>query len=216
MSRLHRRGRWVTVAVVALAALVIAPAAVWATHTFNDVPDDNTFHSDIEAIAEARVTIGCNPPENTEYCPDDFVTREQMAAFMNRLGALADDKQPVVNARAVQGLGLYTDTLSVEVNNADEDREECEPTESILGPDIEYGSFFTSYQLLTVPEVADFSTLDVVVATSAADLNGDDPESGFFVCFAHNDGTSELPDGTYTLHRLESHVVGSASGGPSE
>lgn len=212
MSRLRGRNRWVTIAIVALTALVIAPAAVWASHSFDDVPDDNTFHEDIEAIAEARVTIGCDPPENTEYCPDDFVTREQMAAFMNRLGALADGKEPVVNARAVQGLGLYADTLTVEVDNADDDWRECEPTESIQGADVEYGSFFTSYQLLSVPEVTDFSTVDVAVASSAEDLNGDEPESGFFVCFAHNDVAGDLPDGTYTLYRLESHVIGSVSG----
>lgn len=213
MSRLRGRNRWVTIAIVALTALVIAPAAVWASHSFDDVPDDNTFHEDIEAIAEAGVTIGCDPPENTEYCPDDFVTREQMAAFMNRLGALADGKEPVVNARAVQGLGLYADTLTVEVDNADDDWRECEPTESIQGADVEYGSFFTSYQLLSVPEVTDFSTVDVAVASSAEDLNGDEPESGFFVCFAHNDVvTGDLPDGTYTLYRLESHVIGSVSG----
>lgn len=212
MSRLRGRNRWVTIAIVALTALVIAPAAVWASHSFDDVPDDNTFHEDIEAIAEAGVTIGCDPPENTEYCPDDFVTREQMSAFMNRLGALADGKEPVVNARAVQGLGLYADTLTVEVDNADDDWRECEPTESIQGADVEYGSFFTSYQLLSVPEVTDFSTVDVAVASSAEDLNGDEPESGFFVCFAHNDVAGDLPDGTYTLYRLESHVIGSVSG----
>lgn len=212
MSRLRGRNRWVMIAIVTLTALVIAPAAVWASHSFDDVPDDNTFHEDIEAIAEARVTIGCDPPENTEYCPDDFVTREQMAAFMNRLGALADGKEPVVNARAVQGLGLYADTLTVEVDNADDDWRECEPTESIQGADVEYGSFFTSYQLLSVPEVTDLSTVDVAVASSAEDLNGDESESGFFVCFAHNDVTGDLPDGTYTLYRLESHVIGSVSG----
>jgi hypothetical protein len=216
MSRPQGRSRWVTIAIVALAALVIAPAAVWASHTFTDVDDDNTFHTDIEAIAEARVTIGCNPPENTEYCPDDFVTREQMAAFMNRLGALDDAKEPVVNARAVQGLGLYSDTLIVEVDNADEDWRECEPTESMLGSDVEYGTFFTSYQLLSVPDATGFSTVDVAVATSGEDLNGDTPDSGFFVCFAHNDVAAELPDGEYTLYRLESHHVGAVSDGTSE
>jgi hypothetical protein len=202
----------VTIAVVALAALILAPAAVWASHTFNDVPDDNTFHEDIEAIADARVTIGCNPPDNTEYCPDDFVTREQMAAFMNRLGALADGKEPVVNARAVQGLGLYSETLTIEVDNADDDWRECEPTESILGSDAEYGTFFTSVQLVAVPDAAGFSTVDVVVATSGEDLDGSVPSSGFFVCFAHNDVADDLPDGTYTLYRLESHEIGSVSG----
>jgi hypothetical protein len=32
----------------------------------------------------AGVTLGCNPPTNDEYCPDDLVTRGQMAAFLKR------------------------------------------------------------------------------------------------------------------------------------
>jgi hypothetical protein len=48
--------------------------------------DDNgsIFETDINAIAAADVTRGCNPPTNNRYCPDDPVTREQMAAFIRR------------------------------------------------------------------------------------------------------------------------------------
>ncbi|MFP4555029.1 MAG: SpoIID/LytB domain-containing protein, partial [Actinomycetota bacterium] len=56
--------------------------------------DDNgsTFEADINAIAEAGITKGCNPPDNTNYCPDDEVSREQMAAFIVRaLGLGAND-----------------------------------------------------------------------------------------------------------------------------
>jgi hypothetical protein len=44
----------------------------------------NTFEADINAIAEVGITRGCNPPTNNRFCPDDFVTREQMAAFLVR------------------------------------------------------------------------------------------------------------------------------------
>ncbi|MGH8936383.1 MAG: S-layer homology domain-containing protein [Acidimicrobiia bacterium] len=98
------RRRWTKVLVgLIVVAAVAAPAAVWAGHRFTDVPDTNIFHDDISAIADAGVTIGCNPPANDEYCPGDFVTREQMAAFMNRLGALAPGKTPVVNAAQLEG-----------------------------------------------------------------------------------------------------------------
>jgi hypothetical protein len=207
MSRLQGRKRWVTIAVVALAALILAPAAVWASHTFNDVPDDNTFHEDIEAIADARVTIGCNPPANTDYCPDDFVTREQMAAFMNRLGALANDKEPVVNARAVQGLGLYSDSMDLSL--AGGEARECEPAGSLLD-DPDYGTFFVSVQLGSVPDGA--ATVDVNVATSGEDLDGTPAATGYFVCFSSNDGTTPLPGGTYTVMRMEAHDIGSVSG----
>lgn len=46
--------------------------------------DGNTFENDIDKLGTAGVTKGCNPPTNTEFCPNDFVTRGQMAAFLNR------------------------------------------------------------------------------------------------------------------------------------
>ena len=86
-SRLSERSRQRlrTITVILATALVIAPAAALAGHHFNDVPDSNVFHDDIEWMRANGVTAGCNPPTNDEYCPDDNVTREQMAAFMHRL-----------------------------------------------------------------------------------------------------------------------------------
>lgn len=48
--------------------------------------DDDTsiFENDIDRLATAGVTKGCNPPANTQFCPNDRVTREQMAAFLRR------------------------------------------------------------------------------------------------------------------------------------
>jgi hypothetical protein len=81
--------RTIIVALVAavVGALVATPIAVYASHSFNDVPDSNTFHEDIAWLADAGVTQGCNPPANTEFCPDDSVTRGQMAAFIKRLAS---------------------------------------------------------------------------------------------------------------------------------
>ena len=44
----------------------------------------SVFAGDIEKVAAAGVTRGCNPPVNDRYCPDGFVTRGQMAAFLSR------------------------------------------------------------------------------------------------------------------------------------
>jgi hypothetical protein len=44
----------------------------------------NTFESDINRLAEAGITRGCNPPSNDRFCPDGHVTRGQMAAFLDR------------------------------------------------------------------------------------------------------------------------------------
>ena len=83
--------------VIALAAV---PAIALAVISFNDVPTSNPFYNDIQAIAAAGVTTGCG---GGNYCPKDYVTREQMAAFMNRLGALSAGKTPVVNAAKLSG-----------------------------------------------------------------------------------------------------------------
>jgi hypothetical protein len=47
--------------------------------------DGSIFEHDIDRLATAGVTRGCNPLEgNTKFCPDDYVTRGQMAAFLHR------------------------------------------------------------------------------------------------------------------------------------
>ncbi len=51
--------------------------------TFSD-DDDSVFQADIERLAAAGITKGCNPPDNDLFCPDHVVTREQMAAFLVR------------------------------------------------------------------------------------------------------------------------------------
>lgn len=58
-----------------------------STDRFTD-DDGNVHEFDIEAIAEAGITYGCNPPDNTLYCPHDDVLREQMAAFLHRASRL--------------------------------------------------------------------------------------------------------------------------------
>jgi hypothetical protein len=62
-------------------ALNLPPAA--GSQSFVD-DDDSTFEDDIERLAAAGITAGCNPPANDNYCPDRAVTRGQMAAFLRR------------------------------------------------------------------------------------------------------------------------------------
>jgi hypothetical protein len=54
-----------------------------ATDFFDD-DNGSLFEADINAIAKAGVTKGCNPPTNDEYCPHDLVKRDQMASFFAR------------------------------------------------------------------------------------------------------------------------------------
>ncbi len=47
--------------------------------TFNDVPTNHPFFQYIEALAASGITGGCGPGI---YCPDNPVTRGQMAVFL--------------------------------------------------------------------------------------------------------------------------------------
>jgi len=60
------------------------PGSAVGGTTFVDVPEDHVFSTPIEWLAGAGITRGCNPPLNTRFCPDNPVTRGQMAAFLSR------------------------------------------------------------------------------------------------------------------------------------
>ncbi len=53
--------------------------------------DGSLFEADIERLAAAGITKGCNPPTNDRFCPDATVTREQMAAFLVRALGYSDN-----------------------------------------------------------------------------------------------------------------------------
>ncbi len=46
--------------------------------------DGSVFEQDIERLAAAGITGGCNPPTNNRFCPNDYLTRGQMAAMLVR------------------------------------------------------------------------------------------------------------------------------------
>lgn len=56
--------------------------------------DDGTFESSIESLAAADITKGCNPPDNTRFCPGSSVTRGEMAAFLARAWNLPRSPSP--------------------------------------------------------------------------------------------------------------------------
>jgi len=58
---------------------------------FTDVPQNNPFHDDIETIFRDNVTGGCG---GGLYCPDDSVTRAQMAVLLLKASLGADYQPP--------------------------------------------------------------------------------------------------------------------------
>ena len=95
--RQNRRALSLIVSAAVLLTLAVGPAVVSAgTGDFDDVPRTNVFYNDIAWMADSGVTAGCG---SARFCPDDSVTREQMAAFMHRLA-----KNQVVDAGSLGGV----------------------------------------------------------------------------------------------------------------
>ncbi|MDH3307781.1 MAG: S-layer homology domain-containing protein, partial [Acidimicrobiia bacterium] len=59
------------------------------------VDDDGNYHqANIEAIAAAGLTQGCDPPANDRYCPTQLVSRGAMATFLVRALGLESQLPP--------------------------------------------------------------------------------------------------------------------------
>ena len=80
-ARGPRRGFHRPIGITALLVTLVLPGVVLASHQFSDVPDSNTFHTSISNLKLAGITAGCG---GGKYCPNDPVTRGQMAAFLGR------------------------------------------------------------------------------------------------------------------------------------
>jgi hypothetical protein len=76
--------------------------------SFSD-DDDSVFQDDIEWLAATGITRGCNPPANTRFCPDEEVTRGQMAAFLRRALPGLDDSGSVPDFTDIAGSTFAAD-----------------------------------------------------------------------------------------------------------
>ncbi len=77
-------------------AAMLARAFNYPVSTQDRFTDDDghIFESAIQRIAAAGVTVGCNPPANTRFCPDQKIKRDQMATFLTRALELTPNKPP--------------------------------------------------------------------------------------------------------------------------
>lgn len=84
-SRLPAKLWWAVAAIVALVGAGVLGGGVvtLASHDFSDVPNGAFYHSNVTWLKDREITLGCG---GGKYCPNDFVTRGEMAAFLNRTG----------------------------------------------------------------------------------------------------------------------------------
>jgi hypothetical protein len=100
----------------ALQALEVRIGPAWNGFFSDD--DDSVHEVDIDKLAADGTTKGCNPPDNTMYCPERLITRGEIAAFIRRTLSLpaaeedhfADDAGSVfegdINAITAAGIGF--------------------------------------------------------------------------------------------------------------
>jgi hypothetical protein len=90
-SRAHWPQQWgrgrKLLAITALALCLSVPSLAVVNDVFSDVPAAAFYHDAVNAIYRAGITAGCAAGL---YCPDQSVTRAQMAVFLHRgLGRVA-------------------------------------------------------------------------------------------------------------------------------
>jgi hypothetical protein len=56
--------------------------------------DDGVLENAIDKLAAAGITTGCNPPANDRFCPNQPVTRGEMAVFLTRALGLSPITPP--------------------------------------------------------------------------------------------------------------------------
>jgi hypothetical protein len=75
--------------IIGLAMVMVLPVAAYAASgPFLDVADNHLFSEEISWMYENGITKGCNPPDNTEFCPERSITRGEVAAFFYRYSQL--------------------------------------------------------------------------------------------------------------------------------
>jgi hypothetical protein len=193
------RARKAIVAVAVLALIAIPISNGLASHQFIDVPTTSPYHPAISAIREAEITGGCSqtPPK---YCPRSYVTREQMAVFLDRIGNLRNEHGPVTDALTLLGQLMFADVE--DFNLSDNAAHECETSSNVDLPSVpdDVVSYSIVHQLFAAPIQTDLVNVQI---------NDPDQTDGTYqVCFRTVDG-SNLTPGLYRTNYWIAVSIGS-------
>ncbi len=182
-------------------ALGLAPSA---DDAFTD--DDGTTHeANINAIAAAGITEGCNPPSNDLYCPTNPVTRAQMATFLTRALGLTPLPPPSVAEANVARLFFFLDQPEGGPFLATTARYLAEPAtadslldELLAGPTAAEEAQVPAFSSNIPDGVVPQDVVDIVAGTATVDLSDNfDDGGGTFTM------TGRLAELTFTLTALD-------------
>jgi hypothetical protein len=171
--------RRLTAFVVAIAVLIVTPLAVVASDEFTDVSNSNVHHDDITWLADAGVTLGCNPPTNDNFCPGDPVLRQQMASFLRRLA----ENQVVDAATAIEANHAATADDADTLDGFDSN--EFVRAESTAGADVNIGNSGAA-EVVETTLTAPVDGLLIMTATFEADLGNAFGNASADLQFVHN------------------------------
>ena len=124
----------------ALALFVVPVAAIAAGGAFID-DDTSIFEGDIDWMAANGITLGCNPPTNDRYCPDDDVTRGQMAAFMHRLAVNKVVDAATLDGKTASDLESHAYEARVDTSDTDWVDVPSNATTDVLTLDVPAGTY---------------------------------------------------------------------------
>jgi hypothetical protein len=199
---MSRRRRRLTIGATVIALLALPASMVFASHTFSDVPTSAFYHDDVDTLVNAGITAGCG---SGKYCPNNAVTRGQMAVFLNKLGALGDGTLTNVDALSVNGIvPEFARPSNLTVSGTPTSY--CETRDNATGAE----DFIAWVQLVNPPSGAinDYETW--------VDYAGVDPDQ-FKVCVAREDNAALTASSVFgvqigTLEFLGQGLFASSSG----
>lgn len=152
------------VAAVGVAIALVVPGLALANHQFSDVPTASTFHTNVARVYGARITNGCAPDL---YCPDDAVSRGQMAAFIARSAGrvetatmgfftIGTDAAVIAGTVVIRAGDVPGGTANIVIRTDLGAYTYSAPSDAIYRIDIYHGASFVANTWVTMPGKATF------------------------------------------------------------
>lgn len=155
--------------IVLFAVLLMAPAAAFAAGGAFTDDDDSVFEDDIEWLAGAGVTLGCNPPTNDRYCPENNVSRGQMAAFLRRFAAFLGAEDGIVDQATFAELSGVAQAADFAAEAGDADQLDGLSSEAF----IQHGEIVLSHSTSELTAHAFGGPSSIVYANGGNQVSGD-------------------------------------------